>query len=626
LDSAVEFVKAKFKEVLPVSVWLPAYDRKWLKPDVIAGLTMAAISIPMLMAYAELAGLPPQYGLYAGIAAGFAYFFFGTIKHLNIGPSSSQAILTASVVGILAAGNPDEYVALAGMAALMVGLIFIGSRILKLGFIVNLIPVSVFKGFLAGVGITIIVGELPKLFGIESTSGDFYTKLFYLLGNLDATNLYTLGLGLLLASLLGWFGRKYPRLPSPLMVVIVSIVIMSLTNLQDRGVDIVGEIPAGLPSLSVPKVEYTDITALVPLAFSLWIITFLDGTSVGKIFENKYEYKVDKDQELVAYGSSNIAAGLFSGFPVAGSFSRSMINDNVGAKTLVAGMLGALLIAVVAMWFTGMFYNMPMVVLAVLIIWSVISMVDFAELHRIRMFSGWEFAIAMLTFAIVLLIGVLEGVLVGVLIAFVYVIYRISHPHIAVLGRVPGSEQYKDIARHSENESIQGVLIVRADAPLIFANCVTIKETITEMMDAEEGIELIILDLQSSPMLDISAADMLKELHRTLRKRGIEFRIANPTGQAIDALEISEMDEEGGPVQDEITINGIVQEYMSWKVVRMAEAEQDSSQKTDDDTDEPEEEEPGPAEDEDDNDEGESSIRDPPDGTSEGNEPSGPKD
>lgn len=573
MDPAIGFVKEKFHELLPVSVWLPAYDRKWLKPDVIAGLTMAAISIPMLMAYAELAGLPPQYGLYAGIAAGFAYFFFGTIKHLNIGPSSSQAILTASVVGILAAGDPDEYVALAGMAALMVGLIFIGSRILKLGFIVNLIPVSVFKGFLAGVGLTIIVGELPKLFGIESTSGDFYTKLFYLLGNLDATNLYTLGLGILLAFLLGWFGRKYPRLPSPLMVVIVSIVIMALTNLQDRGVDIVGEIPAGLPSLSVPKVEYTDITALVPLAFSLWIITFLDGTSVGKTFENKYEYKMDKDQELVAYGSSNLAAGLFSGFPVAGSFSRSMINDNVGAKTLVAGMLGALLIAVVAMWFTGLFYNMPMVVLAVLIIWSVIKMIDFAELHRIRVFSMYEFYIAMLTFAIVLLLGVLEGVLVGVLISFVYVIYRISHPHIAVLGRVPGSEQYKDIARHSENESIQGVLIVRADAPLIFANCVTIKETILEMIEAEEEIELVILDLQSSPTLDISAADMLKELQETLDKRGIEFRIAHPTGQASDALKITELDKMGGPVGEEISINGIVEEYMRWKVVKIAEGE-----------------------------------------------------
>lgn len=573
MDPAIGFVKEKFHELLPVSVWLPAYDRNWFKPDAVAGLTMAAISIPMLMAYAELAGLEPQYGLYAGIAAGIAYFFFGTIKHLNIGPSSSQAILTASVVGILAAGDPDEYIALAGMAALMVGLIFIGSRILKLGFIVNLIPVSVFKGFLAGVGLTIIVGELPKLIGIESTSGDFYTKLFYLLGNLDATNVYTLVLGILLAFLLGWFGRKYPRLPSPLMVVIVSIVLMALTNLESRGVEIVGEIPAGLPSPSVPSVEYSDLTALVPLAFSLWIITFLDGMGVGKTFEHKYEYKVDKDQELVAYGSSNLAAGLFSGFPVAGSFSRSMINDKVGAKTLVAGLLGALLIAVVAMWFTGLFYNMPMVVLAVLIIWSVIKMIDFAELHRIRVFSMYEFYIAMLTFAIVLLLGVLEGVLVGVLISFVYVIYRISHPHIAVLGRVPGTDQFKDIGRHTHNETIKGVLIVRADAPLLFANCVTIKETILEMIEAEEEIELVILDLQSSPTLDISAADMLKELQETLDKCGIEFRIAHPTGQASDALKITELDKKGGPVGEEISINGIVEEYMRWKVVRIAEGE-----------------------------------------------------
>ena len=303
LGEVRKFVKDKFHELLPVSVWLPAYDRKLLKPDVMAGLTMAALSIPMLMAYAELAGLAPQYGLYAGIAATVAYFFFGTVRQMSIGPSSSQAILMASVVGVLAAGDENAYVALAGMAAILTGIIFFGARILKLGFILNLIPVSVFKGFLAGVGLTIIVGELPKLFGIPSTSGDFYTKLFYFLENLDAINYTTLGLGIFMALLLGYLGKRSPRIPSPLLIVILSILLMVVFNLEDNGVAIVGDIPSGLPSPSVPDVAYSDLTALVPLAFSLWIITFLDGMSVGKHFQDKYGYKTDTNQALVAYGS-----------------------------------------------------------------------------------------------------------------------------------------------------------------------------------------------------------------------------------------------------------------------------------------------------------------------------------
>ena len=268
--------KKKLGQFLPVIIWLPNYDKKkWLRPDLIAGISLAAFSVPELMAYAELAGLPPEYGLYAGIAAAITYFFFGTIKQIVVGPSSSQAIMVASVIGVIAI-SPEHYLNLAMATAILVGIIFLIARVFKLGFIVNLIPVSVMKGFLAGVGLVIIGGQLYKLLGIESGGGNFYEDIGYVLQNLSETNLPTLAVGLGFMALLLGMEHKYPKLPASLIVVTLSIILMSVTNLEDHGVHIIGEIPSGLPTPRAPEINEGDISVLLPLAFALFLLSYVE--------------------------------------------------------------------------------------------------------------------------------------------------------------------------------------------------------------------------------------------------------------------------------------------------------------------------------------------------------------
>ncbi len=553
---------AKF---LPVLTWLPQYEMPWFRSDLFAAITITAFSIPNLMAFSQLAGLPPQYGLYAGIGAGIGYFCFGTIKRMIAGPSAPQAILVASVLIVLVGpyeGDPARYLAMASMAAILTGIIFLIARAIKLGFIVNLIPIPVFKGFLAGIGLTIIMSQLPKLFGVESTQGDFFTRLFDLLGQMGDINFYTLGLGLVLMVTLLMMDWKFPRLPNTLIVVIFSIFVMIFSDLASQGVEIVGEIPRGLPTPTVPDVTIDDIGNLLPLAIGLFILSFVDTTSIGKTLESRHSYKMDPDQEMVALSAANIASGFLQGFPVSGSFSRSFLNEHIGGKTQLVGFMSALMLAIVVVAFTGVFFNMPVVILAVLLIVAVYKIVDFKELHRIRMVSKNAFVIAMASFSGVLVFGVLEGLLIGVVISFVYVLYRISAPHMSILGRISGTDDFKDVVRNDEFILYPAVLIVRFDAPLVFANSHTIKRTILDKVEEDRYVELVILDMETSPILDVTAADMLGELDSALEGQDIHFRLANCTGEVRDMLQATYSLKRVGHIKASTTVNQIVDEWV----------------------------------------------------------------
>ncbi len=549
---------------LPVLTWLPKYEKPWFRSDLVAAITIAAFSIPNLMAFSQLAGLPPQYGLYAGIGAGIGYFFFGTIKRLIAGPSASQAILIASVLVVLVGtyeDDPARYLAMAAMAAILTGLIFLVARAIKLGFIINLIPIPVFKGFLAGMGLTIIVSQLPKLFGVESTQGDFFTRLFDLLGQLGDINFYTLGLGLALMATLLVLDCRFPKVPNTLIVVIISILVMTFTDLVSHGVDIVGEIPRGLPTPTVPDVSISDIGNLLPLAIGLFILSFVETTSIGRSLETRHSYKMDPDQEMVALGGANIASGLLQGFPVSGSFSRSFLNDRIGGKTQLVGLMSALMLIIVVAGLTGVFYNMPVVILAGLIIVAVYKLVDFKELHRIRMISDNAFLASMASFAGVMAFGVLEGILIGVVISFFYILFRITAPHMSVLGRIPGTDDFKDVLRNDEFILYPGVLIVRFDAPLVFANSHTVKHKILDRVEMDKYVEMVILDLETSPMLDITASDMLGELDEALLNKKIIFRLANCTGEVRDMLKATYSMKRVGHIKSSTTVNQIVGEW-----------------------------------------------------------------
>ncbi len=555
---------------VPVIHWLPRYDRSWFRNDLIAALTVAAFAVPNMMAFSELAGLPPQHGLYAGIGAGIAYFFFGSIKRLSIGPSASQAIMVASVLGVILASEGLEgdeafnrYLSLAVMTSFLVGLIFIIARVLKLGFIINLIPVPVFRGFMAGMGLTIIVSQLPKVLGVSGVQGDFFTRLFNLLGELGNINYYTLGLGISLLALLFVLNSRYKRLPNPLIVVIVSIIVMSITDLNSRGVEIVGDIPGGIPMPTVPDLAPGDMNILLPLALGLFLLSFVETTSIGKQLESKHAYQMDPDQELIALGAANMGSGLIQGFPVSASVSRSFLNDLAGAKTQMSSLLMALVLIVVAVWLTGLLHNMPQVVMGVLIIVAVAGIIDVRELHRIRTINNTAFLVSMASFGSVLAFGVLQGVLIGVGISFVYILYRIATPVVSVLGRIPETDDFKDVRRTDAAVVYPGVIILRFDAPIVFANAHTIKQKVIEKVREQKAVELVVLDMETSPMIDVTASDMMGELDDVLFAKGIVFRLANASGEVRDVLKATYSEERVGHIHASTTVSNVVDEWLA---------------------------------------------------------------
>ena len=560
--------KDRIASVLPVIQWLPKYKRKLLRFDIIAGLTLAAFAIPDAMAFASLAGLPPEFGLYATIVALLAYFLFGTSRQTSVGPSSSEAILVATVIGVIAVGDPARYISLAALAALMVGVIAIIAWVLRLGFLVNLISGPVLKGFMVGMGIVIIVNQLPKLLGITGAPTDFLAKIFYMLQHLGDANLYVVAIGIGGIILVLALERKFPKVPSTLILIILAIFLMSVTNLVERGVHIVGEIPQGLPSFVIPECTAQDVSTLLPLALALFILFYMDLSILGRTYGRKHRYHVDTDQELLAIGASSISTGLFQGFPIGGSFSKSAVNDRSGARTQLAGAVAALAAAIVLMFFTGFFYNLPHTILAALIIVAVINMVDFKGLFRIGQISKRELSIAVATLGGVLVFGILSGVIIGVLLTFIDLLYRITRPHTAVLGRIPGTEIYGDFERRPEKEDIPGVLIIRVDAPLVFGNTEMIKEIITDLItEQKEPVHLVVLDLGASPIIDVTAADMIGELYSDLREQEIELKLAEASGQVRDVLRKAGIEAMIGKLGRSTTIHAVIEEWQNAKAI-----------------------------------------------------------
>ncbi len=573
MDEEEEFEEREgLARFLPILTWFPRYKKPWFRSDLIAALTITAFSVPNLMAFAQLAGLDPQYGLYAGIGGGIGYFCFGTIKRLNVGPSASQAILVASVLGAMAIGDPSKYLAMAMMAAVLTGIIFIIARALRLGFIINLIPMPVFLGFMVGMGFTIIMSQLPKVFGVPGSEGDFFDRLFHMLEHIDQTNIYTLGLGTLFLTLLFTLDRRFPRLPNTLIVVIISIVTMVLIDFEGKGVDVVGDIPRGLPTPTWPDVSFSEMGALLPLAVGLFILSFVETTTIGKALESKHGYKMDPDQELVALGVSNVAAGVLQGFPVSGSWSRSFLNTHVGAKSQMAGVMSALLLAVVALWFTGLFFHMPIYILGILIIVAISKLIDIQGLHRLYTMSKMAFYFALASFGAVLAFGVLEGLLIGVLISFIAVIYRISSPTMSILARIPETDDFKDVARHHEYILYPAVIIARFNAPFVFANAHTINHQVLDKVREDKYVEMVILDMETSPMLDVTAAEMLGDLDDALMRKGIVFRLANCTGEVRDLLQATYSMKRVGHIKAGTTVNHIINEWIEEGIEGQPEA------------------------------------------------------
>ncbi len=468
---------------LPVFTWLPGYDRSWLRGDLVAGLTVWAVLVPEALAYATIAGVSPVVGLYAAPAALILYAAVGSSRHLVTGPMAATAALSAAAVGDFAAGGTDEFLALTVTLGLVTGILAIVAGLARLGFLANFISEPVLKGFIIGLALTIIVGQLPKLFGIEKGEGNFFEQLWDLLTGLGDTSGLTLLVGLGALVLVVGLKEVAPVVPGSLLAVALGILAVQLFDLDQHGVAIVGDIESGLPSFGLPDVAARAVPRPCALSRRLMLIAFAEGLGAAKTYAARNHYEIDTNRELLGLGAANIGSGLSSGMVVNGSLSKTAVNASAGANSQLSGLVVAALTIVTLLFLTSLFEELPEAVLAGVVIAALIELVDIrslVELYRLytrrlgRVYgiaARPDFIAAMAALLGVLIFDTLPGLFIGIGVALLLLLYRASRPHVAVLGKVPGTtDQFVDLERHPDNETLPDVAIVRVEAGLFFAN------------------------------------------------------------------------------------------------------------------------------------------------------------
>ncbi|WP_458188871.1 SulP family inorganic anion transporter [Haladaptatus sp. NG-WS-4] len=562
-------ISQRFSSILPVLEWLPQYDTSWLRLDVVAGITVAAAVIPEGLAYASLANLPPETGLYAGLMAVIAYLFLGTSRQVIVGPTSALAILLASSVGYAATGSTVSYASLVIVTTLLVGVIAVVAWALRLGFLVHFISGSVLTGFSAGAALYIMSTQLNKLFGIESSTvggffgQTFFGRIWYIVTHLGMTNPETLAIGVAGIVLLVLGDRFVPRFPNALVVVVLAIVAMSVTNLQASGVGIVGPIPSGLPSLTVPTIpDISTLGTLVPIAAALFLLSYVEGIGAVEMFARRHDYDTDANQELLADGGANLAAGLGGGFAVGGSMSRSALNDSVGGKTQLTNAVVAIVLVVVLLFLTDVFTNLPEAILASIVIVAVKGLIDIPAIQQLYRVSKSEFAIAMASLLGVLTVGMLWGIYIGVVLSLLVAISRVSHPATHELGQIDGTDQFIALDVYPAATTSTDVFVYRVEAELFYANADTVRtDLLDRLAKRDSNVELVVFDLTSSPTVDFEAAQMLEKLQQNLESRGIDLRFAGAEADVVQMFETAGLAANVGGVKAEESVADVIDRW-----------------------------------------------------------------
>lgn len=521
----------------PPAEWLAGYRASWLRPDVIAGVTLAAYAIPVSLAYAALAGLPPQVGVYGYMLGGIGYALLGSSRQMAIGPTSAISLMIAASVGPLAAGDPIRYSQIASLAAVAVALLCLIAWLFRLSMLVRLISDSILVGFKAGAGLTIIMTQLPSLFGVAGGGRNFFDRAVKLAGQLGDMHLIVLAIGVAAIVLLLLGARFLPGRPVGLAVVILSILIATLLGLPTFGVAVTGEIPSGLPSVAMPRFGLIEPDELFPLAAGILLLAYVEGVSAARSFAAKHGYPLDVRQEFLGLGAANLAVSLGQAYPVAGGLSQSAVNDQAGARTPLALVICSATLAICLLFLTGLLTNLPKAVLAAIVFTAVYKLVDIAALVRMWRISRIDFYAAAIALVSVLLLGILQGILLAALASIFLLLARASQPNVAFLGRLPGTGRYADSARNPDVEPLAGVVAFRPEASLLYINAETVLETVLAKVQASPGTKLVICGLSSSPFIDLAGAKMLHDLHDELSARGIAFQIVGARGQVRDVLQ-----------------------------------------------------------------------------------------
>ena len=550
---------ATWLSLVPPARWLAQYRAVWLPADAVAGVTLAAYAIPVSLAYAGLAGLPPQVGVYGYLLGGLGYALFGSSRQLAIGPTSAISLMIAATVGAMADGDANRYAQIASLTAWTVAVLCLIAWLLRLSGLVKLISDSTLVGFKAGAALTIAMTQLPSLLGVAGGGHNFFERSVLLAGQLGQTDYLVLALGIVAIMLLVLGERMLPGRPVALAVVALSIVAASVLGLPALGVATTGEIPAGLPTLGGPALRLHDIEGIVPLAAGCLLLAYIESVSAARTFAAKHGCGLDPRQELLGIGAANLATALGHGYPVAGGLSQSAVNDKAGARTPLALVFASVTLALCLLFLTGLLENLPKAVLAAVVLTAVSGLLDFPALLRMWRVSRLDFYAGAVALGGVLLLGILQGILLAALTSILLLLLSTSRPHVAFLGRIPGTNSYSDLARHAENEPLPGVIAFRPEASLIYVNADAVLETVLNRLQAmPSDIRLVVCDLSASPYLDLAGSRMLHNLHGELAADDIALRVVGARGRVRDLLRADGMDEKVGGLDRASTLDSLL--------------------------------------------------------------------
>jgi SulP family sulfate permease len=529
--------QASWASVFPPAEWLPAYRAAWLGADLVAGVTLAAYAIPVSLAYAGLAHLPPEVGLYGYLLGGLGYALFGSSRQLAIGPTSAISLMVGAAIAQLSGGDPERALQVAALAAGVVAALCVIAWLLRLSTLTSFISETNLLGFKAGAALSIASTQLAAFFGVAGGGDHFFSRLIAVGSQLPELSPITTAVALAALLLLLAGDRWLPGRPVALMVVALSIAAVSLTGLGQAGLTLVGEVPSGLPHFGLPPLRLRDVDGLLPLAGGCVLLAYIEGVSAARTFAAAHGQPLDVRQELLGLGGANLLVALGGGYPVAGGLSQSAVNDRAGARTPLALVFASLTLGLCLLFLTGLVQNLPKAVLAAVVLVAVKGLIDLPAIARLWRVSRFEFWVATVAFAGVLVLGILKGVLLAALASILMLLRRAADPHVAFLGRIPNTRRYSDLARHPDNLPPAGALVFRVEASLLYFNCESVLRAVRERLCTEgEGIRLVVADLSAAPAVDLAGARMLAGLRDELAARQIELRLAETHAATRDLL------------------------------------------------------------------------------------------
>ncbi|HHO8041574.1 TPA: SulP family inorganic anion transporter [Pseudomonas aeruginosa] len=555
---------------MPLARWVPGLDsllhyrRAWFRPDVQAGLSVAAIQIPTAIAYAQIAGFPPQVGLYACILPMLIYALIGSSRQLMVGPDAATAAMVAAAITPLAAGDPQRLVDLSMIVAIMVGLFSIVAGLARAGFIASFLSRPILVGYLNGIGLSLLVGQLGKLFGYEAATSGFVAGILALLENLLHIHWPTLILGSLSLLLMVLLPRRFPQLPGALCGVLLASLAAALLGLDRYGVELLGEVPAGLPQLSWPQTSLEELKSLLRDATGITVVSFCSAMLTARSFAARHGYSINANHEFVALGLANIGAGVSQGFAISGADSRTAVNGMVGGKTQLVGVVAALVIAATLLLLNKPLGWVPMPALGAVLLLAGWGLIDVQALKGFWKLSRFEFSLCLLTTVGVLSVGVLPGIFVAVSIAVLRLLYYTYRPSDAVLGWMHGIDGQVELAKYPQATTLPGLVIYRFDAPLLFFNADYFKQRVLAVVDGSERPNAVLLNAEAMTNLDISGLATLHEVQQILKAQGVHLSLARVTGQTLDLLQRSSMLGEIKPPLVFSSVRSGVSAYRYW--------------------------------------------------------------